>query len=64
MAGALICCLLWGSAFPCIKLGYVFSEIVAGDTASQILYAGMRFTLAGVAAMAICSIMKRKFIYP
>ena len=62
--GALVCCLLWGSAFPCIKLGYGFSEIAAGDTASQILYAGMRFTLAGVAAITIGSIMKRKFIYP
>ena len=20
--GALVCCLLWGSAFPCIKIGY------------------------------------------
>ena len=20
--GALLCCLLWGSAFPCIKIGY------------------------------------------
>ena len=62
--GALVCCLLWGSAFPCIKLGYGFSEIAAGDTASQILYAGMRFTLAEVAAITIGSIMKRKFIYP
>ena len=22
VAGALICCMLWGSAFPCVKLGY------------------------------------------
>lgn len=20
--GAMLCCLLWGSAFPCIKIGY------------------------------------------
>lgn len=25
--GALICCALWGSAFPCIKIGYQMFEI-------------------------------------
>ena len=46
--GAMICCALWGSAFPCIKIGYRLMQIGAGDTASQILYAGCRFTLAGI----------------
>ena len=48
--GALLCCLLWGSAFPCIKIGYRLFEVDAADTASQILFAGCRFTLAGVLA--------------
>ena len=47
VVGAMICCTLWGSAFPCIKIGYRMMEIAAADTASQILYAGYRFTLAG-----------------
>lgn len=34
--GALLCCLLWGSAFPCIKIGYRLFEVDAADTASQI----------------------------
>ena len=38
--GALLCCLLWGSAFPCIKIGYRLFEVDAADTASQILFAG------------------------
>ena len=38
--GALVCCLLWGSAFPCIKIGYRLFEVDAADTASQILFAG------------------------
>lgn len=46
--GALICCALWGSAFPCIKIGYQMFEIDAADTAAQILFAGYRFTLAGI----------------
>ncbi len=36
--GALICCALWGSAFPCIKIGYQMFEIDAADTAAQILF--------------------------
>ena len=43
---ALMCCALWGSAFPCIKLGYEWLQIEGAG--SQILFAGYRFTLAGV----------------
>ena len=42
-----VCCLLWGSAFPCIKLGYKFFRIESGETTSQILFAGTRFAIAG-----------------
>ena len=57
---AMLCCLLWGSAFPCIKLGYGYSQISSGDTFSQILYAGLRFILAGILALAIGSFVVRK----
>ncbi len=57
---AMICCLLWGSAFPCIKLGCQFSGISAGDTFSQILYAGLRFILAGIFALIIGSAVVRR----
>ena len=50
---ALICTLLWGSAFPCIKVGYRLFEIESGDTASQMLFAGYRFTLAGLLTLII-----------
>lgn len=63
-AGALICCALWGSAFPCIKLGYAWMHIDSSDTATQILYAGYRFTLAGILTIIIGSFMNRKFLYP
>lgn len=59
--GALLCCLLWGSAFPCIKIGYRLFEVDAADTASQILFAGCRFTLAGVLAAGIGSVMEGRF---
>lgn len=62
--GAMICCVLWGSAFPCIKLGYSFMKIASNDTATQILYAGLRFTLAGVLTVLIGSVSYRKFLIP
>lgn len=62
--GALICSALWGSAFPCIKLGYDMMNIGESDTAAQILYAGLRFTLAGIMAILIGSVSSRKFLYP
>ena len=37
---AMVCCILWGSAFAVIKLGYAEFNIPSGDTPSQILFAG------------------------
>lgn len=60
----MLCCLLWGSAFPCIKLGYRFSDIDSYNVYSQILYAGMRFTLAGIMALMIGSIIEKRILIP
>lgn len=62
--GAMICCALWGSAFSCIKIGYELSGIDTSDTASIILYAGIRFFMAGVFAVIIGSLIGKKVIYP
>jgi drug/metabolite transporter (DMT)-like permease len=62
--GAFFCCLLWGSAFPCIKIGYSLFNIPSSDTAAQILFAGIRFTLAGVIAIILGSIMNKKPLLP
>lgn len=62
MAG--FCCLLWGSAFPCIKIGYKLFQIKSGETASQILFAGIRFALAGVMVIITFSLMNKKVIKP
>ena len=61
---ALICCFLWGSAFPCIKIGYRLFQISDGDGMSQLLFAGYRFTLAGILVILIGSIVKKQFLYP
>lgn len=62
--GALICCFLWGSAFPGIKIGYQLFAIEGSDTASQIMFGGIRFFLAGILTVIIGSIMQRRFIFP
>lgn len=62
--GAMICCLLWGSAFPMVKTGFGWLNISSADFAAEILYAGMRFTLAGVFTIIIASVMKHKLVYP
>lgn len=62
--GALLCCALWGSAFPCIKIGYRLFDIASGDVAAQLLFAGCRFTLAGVLALAIGSALNREWLVP
>lgn len=60
---AMICCALWGSAFPFIKIGYALFEIGSGDTASQILFAGIRFTIAGILVIAFGSMLSKKFLF-
>lgn len=60
---AMICCLLWGSAFPCVKIGYEWCS-AGGDAPSKILFAGLRFTLAGIIAVIICSIISKKPLVP
>ncbi len=62
--GALVCCLLWGSAFPSIKIGYQLMNISSDQTSAQILYAGCRFFLAGGMVILIGSVTKRKKLVP
>lgn len=57
---ALICCALWGSAFPCIKVGYEWFGIEG--TGSQILFAGYRFFLAGVLTFVFGCILEKRFL--
>ena len=62
--GALICCMLWGSAFPCVKVGYGLFGADTSSYSSLILFAGIRFTLAGVLVLAFGSALQRKFLLP
>lgn len=57
---ALLCCALWGSAFPCIKIGYEWMEIEG--IGSQILFAGYRFFLSGVLTFALGCLLERRIL--
>ncbi|MEG0109162.1 MAG: DMT family transporter [Lachnospiraceae bacterium] len=61
---AMICCVLWGSAFPCIKIGYQMFHISKDAIGSQILFAGYRFTIAGVLSIVIGSILNGHVLIP
>lgn len=61
---AIFCCFLWGSAIPSIKIGYGFFNIPSNDTASQLLFAGVRFTLAGVIVICLGSLIGKKVLKP
>ena len=59
---ALLCCALWGSATPAIKTGYKLLRV--SGVASIMLFAGMRFFLAGILTIIIFSLGERRFLKP
>ena len=61
---AIICCLLWGSAFPCVKIGYKLFDVNTDSVPSLMLFAGTRFALAGILVIVFGCITQKKFLYP
>ena len=57
---AMLCCILWGSAAPFIKWGYQIFGILG--VPSILLFAGIRFALAGVLVILFGSILQKKFL--
>ena len=64
LTGAVVANLLWGSAASCVKLGYRFFQVDSGAVMSQILFAGIRFTLAGVLILLFGSLLSRRPMLP
>ena len=60
---ALLCTALWGSATPFIKTGYELM-LPLKDVPSTLLFAGVRFALAGLLTVLIYSIARRKVLIP
>ncbi|AWK50693.1 EamA family transporter [Clostridium beijerinckii] len=54
---ATLCCILWGSAYPSIKIGYSLFNI--NDMGSKLVFAGYRFALAGILVLLLELITKK-----
>ncbi|NIF76877.1 DMT family transporter [Paraburkholderia sp. Cy-641] len=56
---ATVCCLLWGSSYPAIKIGYSLLGITQGDIPSKLVFAGYRFVLAGLFLLILAALSKK-----
>ena len=54
---AVLCTLLWGTAYPLIKLAYADMNIVA--VSDKLLFAGLRFLIAGLMVFVVCFFMQK-----
>ena len=45
---AVICCIMWGSITPVVKVSYDYFRISAGDTPALTVFAGIRYILCGL----------------
>ncbi|WP_287478503.1 MULTISPECIES: DMT family transporter [Anaerostipes] len=61
---AVLAAFLWGSAYPCIKIGYELFEIAADDLGSKFLFAGIRFVMAGLMVLAFTALKQPKDCIP
>lgn len=58
MLGAVICTVLWGSAYPVIKYGYAQMDMTA--VADKLMFAGIRFFLAGAMVFVFAWLRTRR----
>lgn len=54
---AVLCTLLWGTAYPLIKLSYADMNIVT--IPDKLMFAGLRFFVAGVMVFAVCLLLRK-----
>lgn len=58
---ALTAAVVWGWAYPLIKLGFQEFQITPDLTGSKILFAGIRFCISGLIILAFARLMKKDF---
>lgn len=61
---AVLCTLLWGSAYPAVKSGFALFQISRSDISGKLLFAGLRFALAGLIVLTAYRLMNRSFVLP
>lgn len=60
----ILCAVLWGSAYPVVKLSYQLFGLAPGDVPTRILLAGCRFTLAGAGLLITSAALGQKIRPP
>ena len=58
---ALSAAVAWGWAYPLIKLGFEEFGILPQMTAEKMLFAGVRFMIAGAIVLVIAAVTRRSF---
>jgi drug/metabolite transporter (DMT)-like permease len=56
---ATLCCALWGSSYPAIKIGYALLGITPNDIPSKLIFAGYRFAIAGLALLILAGLSNK-----
>lgn len=57
---AILSCMLWGSAYPAIKNGYLLLQIGGDDIPAKLIFAGYRFFFAGVVLLVFSMCVGKK----
>ncbi len=60
---AIFCSVLWGSAFPVLKVSYEELQMDASNPIAQMVFAGIRFLLAGLIILVFLLITDRKHLF-
>ncbi|HQZ13761.1 MAG TPA: DMT family transporter [Devosia sp.] len=61
---ATLCAFLWGSAVPAVKIGYEVFALSRDDTGSLVLFAGVRFFIAGVLLLGLALLTGKRLAMP
>ena len=61
---AMVCCFLWGSAFPGVKIGYQLFQIAPEDAPTMFVFAGVRFFISGILGIILGSLLRGKVLVP
>lgn len=62
IAIAIFCSILWGSAFPVLKVSYEVFQIAGDDIIAKVVFAGLRFLLAGLIVLGLLLFIRPKSI--
>lgn len=57
---ALLVMALWGSLFPCVKIGYSAFGIDSSSVANILMFAAMRFTVCGALVCGFCFLRRKR----